>query len=413
MEGRIKNFHLGLLVVIYYILRWSYLDFVSVFYSYKGQQVTFDIIKSVEGFIVLALVLLTFRYKRMSSFSYSVMSILIVLSFLPTVILYQNETDIRGILYSSTLLTVSPLLFDRGNISFKFNRFSNNANKYLLLGLLVLLVIPLVVTYGLNVSSKVFLLQDIYEVREEASEMSNMVAAYFYPLITKVVIPFSILYGIFSRTKILIILPTVILLYLYGVNPHKSVLFSLLVIFGLNIKKSYFGKTSLWLVVVLFVLLLGRYLTELHDVVMLESLFSRRTFFVKSILNIGYFQVFQDNHQYLSHSFLSVFFDNTLSLNPANYVGAEFYGTSRIHANNGIISTGYMNFGYFGVIGNIIVFSWVIGYMRSSNYPNLFFGLVFLFVMVFLSSGLFTILLTHGLALFLLLASLTIKNRKV
>ena len=94
-----------------------------------------------------------------------------------------------------------------------------------------------------------------------------------------------------------------------------------------------------------------------------------------------------------------------------NLIGEVYFNRADMSANNGLVSEGYMNFGTWGVLLNIVIVSAYFAVLNSLKIPTKYFGLFVLTMFSFLSSSVFTVLLTHG-AFALLLVALFLLNDK-
>ena len=81
-----------------------------------------------------------------------------------------------------------------------------------------------------------------------------------------------------------------------------------------------------------------------------------------------------------------------------------------MNANNGLISDGYMNLGFTGVVINILVFSIIMTFIKSLKINLKYYGLIFIFIFSIISSPLSTVIITHGGLLLLIILTLSLKN---
>jgi len=135
---------------------------------------------------------------------------------------------------------------------------------------------------------------------------------------------------------------------------------------------------------------------------MFKSIFVRRVFFVPSLLNEFYFDFYKDSHLYLSHSIFSSFIDYNYDMSPAHTIADVYFHKPKMNANNGIISDGFMNFGYAGVVIYSLIFSLIFAFINSIKLNPKYFGLFVFYMLTFISSALLTVMLTHGFFLVLI-----------
>ena len=143
----------------------------------------------------------------------------------------------------------------------------------------------------------------------------------------------------------------------------------------------------------------------------IASLIIRRVFFLPSLLDVYYFDFFQDNPIYYSHSFFTSIFNYPYFQSPKSLISINYFNDFNMNANNGLISDGYMNLGVVGILLNLILFSCIMTFIKSLNISMKFYGIVFLFIFSVLSSPLSTIMVTHGGFILLIILNFTIKIR--
>ncbi|PTB96370.1 hypothetical protein C9994_07730 [Marivirga lumbricoides] len=144
------------------------------------------------------------------------------------------------------------------------------------------------------------------------------------------------------------------------------------------------------------------------------SLFVRRVLFVPADLTYDYFMFFFENpHVHWSNSVLSGFLPYPYDQGIAKLIG-EFNGSGAA-ANNGFISSGFAHAGLMGVIFYSFVFAiFVIMLEKYSNGLPLWFSISVTVVPLrsaIVSSDLFTVILTHGLLVTLIIILLFRNNR--
>lgn len=389
---------------------WSYQAFLIEHFAYRGFGALEGPSRAMGGYLLFFLTLIIQALNQRDSIIKFLITVLIPLSVIPNILVYSYSSDkiVIPLLVIFQLLAIA--FFSKIHISFKAISLNDRTSRRVLIAVLLFGILPFIITYGLRINIGALLLRDIYEARDSAAESSNLYSRYFFSQISKILVPFVIIYGWMRNSKFMIVLGILIGLYLYLINPHKSVLFSLIVVLAFAFLKSWKIRTNIVFIGFLVVLLIGRFLTEFKEDILFESLITRRIFFVPAILNLGYFEVFEHTKILLSNSILSGLVDYPYNLPPANLVAGRFLGDSEIHSNNGVISTGYMNFGVAGALGNIIFIAMIISYIKALKLNGRLGGVVIVVIMTFLSSSLFTSLLTHGVILFLVLSQFIFKN---
>ncbi|MCG9711202.1 hypothetical protein L1D46_20850, partial [Pseudoalteromonas sp. Isolate3] len=128
------------------------------------------------------------------------------------------------------------------------------------------------------------------------------------------------------------------------------------------------------------------------------------------LLNIYYFDYFDDNYIYYSNSLLSLFLDYDYHSIPSRLIGYEYFGKEEMSANNGYLSDGYSNFGVFGILFVFIVTSFVFKSFYKYKLQPKFTGIIFVTFYAFQGSALVTSFITHGVLLLLILLALFQKD---
>lgn len=389
---------------------WSYQAFLIEHFAYRGFGELKGPSRAIVGYFLFFITLVIQAINQKDSIIKFLITVLIPLTVIPNILVYSYSSDIIAIPLLVIFQLIAISFFSKFFISFKAISLSDRTSRRVLMTFLLLGIVPFLITYGARINLGALLLKDIYEARDSAAESSNLYSRYFFSQISKILVPLVIIYGWMRKSKLMVGLGVVIGLYLYLINPHKSVLFSLMIVLAFAFLRSWKVRTNIVFIGSVVVLLVGRFLTEFNEDILFESLITRRVFFVPAILNLGYFEVFADTKIMLSNSILSGLIDYPYNIPPANLVASRFLGNSDIHSNNGIISTGFMNFGIIGAVGNIIFIALMISYIKALKLDGRLGGIVIVVIMTFLSSSLFTSLLTHGVFLFLMLSQFIFKN---
>ena len=255
-----------------------------------------------------------------------------------------------------------------------------------------------------------FDLSKVYEFREDSAEVANIgFLAYLNSWIYQVINLFLISVCLLKRRYALFMILLLVQIFFFAVTGHKSLLFYPFLIFGVFI---YFFKrngTPLIVFILLSLVVASAFILFVFDNIWPLSLLVRRVLFVPSTLTYDYFSFFSVNEMlYWSNSFLSSLFEYPYDKSLPKLIG-EYNGTDS-GANNGFISSGYAHAGFLGVLLYAIIFSFVVLALEkfASRLP-LWFAIALTVVPLrtaIISSDLFTVLLTHGLILTLVLVFL-------
>jgi hypothetical protein len=280
---------------------------------------------------------------------------------------------------------------------------------YLLLTLTTIGVIPYLIVYGPYINLKNLFLMDVYQTRFKMASISNPYFGYTYSVFTKIIIPLIIVFSLELKKKVWLLVGVLYLILFYLFGAHKTVyagLFVVLMFYRFSYTQSvkFMVKySSILIVLVVFLAFVG------YDYPWILSF--RRVHLIPTLLDICYLDFFHDNYLFWSESVLKSFVDYPYDVRATNLIGEFYFRRPDMSANNGFISEGYMNFGSWGVLINVIVVSIYFSVLNSLNIPAKYFGLFVLTMFSFSSSPVFTVFLTHG-GFALLLASIFLLNKK-
>ncbi|MUH96728.1 hypothetical protein GNP63_09205 [Aliivibrio fischeri] len=400
-------------IFIYILSCFSYSELISVSYSYMGFENNFSSFKFI---LSTALVVLTGIYISIMNDEFnrfiSLMLYLFVTVPNAVIFIFMDETEL---IFIWSMLTIPLTVFFMSILPvFKVHKIKDKNKKNILWVFILILIVPVVYAYGFKVNFNAFLLKDIYEIRLNARGENNVFSVYSYFILAKVVCPMALVYSLQQKDKILGIVSLSILAYLFMSTGHKSVYFSIFVvaIFSLG-KCTIKNKVSMLILGSLFLLITSRLLTYFYDFDIFESLFVRRLFYIPALLNIYFFEYFDDKSLYYSGSFMSWILDYPLDRVPAREIGYVYFGSEDMSANNGFISDGFANLGHFGVLLTLFITSWCYKFYKSYNVSVRYIGLIFLMFYAFQGSSISTALITHGVLLLLIFISIFLSNSSV
>jgi hypothetical protein len=341
---------------------------------------------------------------------YTILCMMLIMIIYPSSILSRNmNTDYR-------ILTLQVIYFF--SVYFIANRFSiriktptilHQQKTYFLLIISVVLITPFVIIFSPHLTLSNLLLSNIYESRSVETQLSNPYTSYIYAPLSNVILPLLLLYGLLNREYPKALMALAMLLFMFLVGGHKSVFFGILFLLMFSFG-SYYKKLKYFLsgLIVFFVISLISYLTTKN--LFLTSLINRRIFFLPAILDVGYFDFFDENPLFWSDSIFRHFIEYPLNLPAKNLVAEHVINDVKTNANNGIISDGFMNLGVAGALMNIIMVSVVFGILNSLKINHRFFGMIFLLFFTFYSSYFFTSMITQGGLLLLIISYFFLKD---
>ncbi len=409
----LKNFKEAFFIfTTFLILEYSYIHFISPAFGYSGFNLDYSGNYVLNTSIYIIVIVFSVLVSQVKYSDFSKITIFIILSFLiyPSIILYKySHNNFFIVLINILLFAILYVFLNYVNISIPKKKLNTDSSKYLLFLLTIILFIPFYLSFGLNLNINTIFLNEIYETREDYSYVSNTLLDYTFSVLSKIVAPIGLIISLDKKNYSLSIIFSIIILYMFFISGSKIVLFgyiSILFFYYLNKKRRFLFLLIIFNSTLVSTILLA----QLFESPLLGSLITRRAFFLPSLLDFYYFDFFYNNPIYYSHSFLSFLFDYPHELPPKNLIAIQYFDNFQMNANNGLISDGYMNLGFTGVVINILVFSIIMTFIKSLKINLKYYGLIFIFIFSIISSPLSTVIITHGGLLLLIILTLSLKN---
>ena len=392
----------------YKIKTYFYWEYIA---ELKNGDFDFSVIRFLIAIVLFFINLLLLKGIKRTKFIFIVLSIYFALLTIPSLIAFTSAGmyPLKLLVYHQGFFLVLFLL-SKVRIDFRKVPVINKTQAlYLLLAITTIGVVPYLIVYGPHINLKNLLLLDVYRTRSIMGELSNPYFGYTYSVFTKIIIPLIIVFGLELKKKVWVLVGVLYLILFYLFGAHKTVYVGLLVVlvfysFSYAQSVKYIIKYSSVLIVLFMLLALIGY-----DYPWILSF--RRVHFIPTLLDICYLDFFHDNYLYWSDSILKSFVEYPYDVRATNLIGEVYFNRPDMSANNGLISEGYMNFGSWGVLINILIVGSYFAVLNSLKIPAKYFGLFVLTMFSFLSSSVFTVLLTHG-ALALLVVSIFLLNNK-
>ena len=396
-----ERWHMVAILAMYVLLAVEYYRFVYLNYCYiMGFDFRWSPVAVLVGFLFLAiLVYVLFGIPLKDDGSYAVSMIVAVLFCLPSIVMYQiGRITVFVPVYTLLFVVLlrTPLLEIR---RWPLPRIPVRWQRLVLPVVCLICLLPFPIAYGFHIDLSLFSLgEETYKVREAISAKDNLLTSYLMGPLRMVLLPMLIVYGMtdFRKNWWMAIMGIAGMLFLFLLNPQKSIFFSVAVVLAFFFFREYKAKAGVFLCLMLAVCLLAVALNVVTGNLMVESILLRRLLFVPAMLSDSYFVFFDRHPMLLSHSFLSHWFDNPYSMSPANLMGKMLFNLTTSSCNTGIVGDGFMNFGHIGAVMFVAIGALIIRFIDSQVNHARFFGLLVLLVITFLNSALFTTMLTHG-----------------
>ena len=253
----------------------------------------------------------------------------------------------------------------------------------------------------------------VYDVREEYKEAEGgRLSRIGVSWIGNVLAPFLIAVALVRRQPLRALPGLLLLLYLFSITGFRSLLFAGLVLVVLYLASLWrgrmFGAILAWggAAVVSGSWLLDQTL----QTIVFTGTFVRRLIATPGMLTGWYYDFFSDNPQVrLSHSVLGRWIEYPYEVAPPFLIGDRYFGRAETYANANFWADAFANFGFTGLFVATVVVALVLwafdASVGSGDATRTRLAVLLLGVPAFTLSNtaLTTTLLTHGLALALLL----------
>lgn len=403
--------------IIFFICYIGYAVLLYIFYTmYLLKVYVHDHFYNnmTKGSLAISIVLLFFVglyvfKKRIKTPSDVVVYSLVLINLVPNIVLYAFMPISPWFLtalvvYWCLLLSISSL-FNRYSINGTRIKSPNNSIFIVVISILSLFTILFV---GLRFTGFSFDLSSVYTQRSlYLNAQLPTLLTYLYAAI-KVFNPIVCVYFLINKKYGFALISGITQILAFACDGSKSSLFSFVLVIVIYLyiriskKKIKLEKMSLFIIFGVFLLLaIGLFEQHFIKTTYVNNYVTRRLLFVPAQLNEFYFDFFESHvPDFFRQSFLRHFgFASPYNRDIANIIGANYFNTPDQMCNNGLLSDAFMNFGFVGVfIMPFLVFLFLKLFNRCADHLDQIY-LIPCFVSIvytFLSSSLFTVLLTHG-----------------
>ena len=228
-------YQVALLAIIFIALDIAYVDMIQTHFSYMGFNQTSTSLFFQSSCYLLSVVL-SFLVVILANQILDKFFLIFILLFMtyPSIILFKNGASSFNIVVCHVLflLFIGAVIYS--NTIVRLPRFKIKGFKTgtILLLTAIIGVIPFFLIYKFNVNFQNLLLENIYETRAAQKEGSNLVTAYLYSPMSKIVIPFGLIYFIYKKKRIPLMIFGMLGIYFFLIGAHKSVLFETFYVLG-------------------------------------------------------------------------------------------------------------------------------------------------------------------------------------
>lgn len=419
----LKGLFLFLGVFVFYRLSLDYIytNIISPVFEYQHFIVSYNLIKYsllLIWFIVIALY--DYKLYRDSRPSSTLLFFIDIFFFVPL-------TSIAGLANFNTGFIVYGFIFWIMMAVFQLKQISRNnqtthskegaqiSNVFFTISWIVVVVNFLITIYYNGFHIKIDL-DDVYDLRAAMGEIEMPgLVGYIKPWASKLTILLLLLY--IERKKFVSVgILSIIQLSSFAFGGMKGDAFTLLVAFVVGfLYTERHKKYILYGMAVLNILVLVEFWA--NGISTISILIHRRMLYMPSLLSSEYYTFFTANEfVYLRGSFLRWFgFANPYQMDIPYLIGSEVYGAPEMGANTGILGDDYAQFGWLSLLIypflRIKVLHWGLDNMMRYMSDKFILLISFMFAFSFISGSFFSILLTGGYIITVLILS-TMKDRR-
>lgn len=416
---KIKYSNLKLLVALYTVFLVSFSLVIKNLYVFEKASASadlefnFNFLKFCVAIIVVLFNVFVLSTVKFKDLLYAVLVLILVFFVFPSAVIFTNldQVDFR-IFLSHNILFWAVLLLGKIKLKFAIPKADIKSSKLILSIVVLLCMLPFLVLFTPYIDLNNLLLIDIYETRELViKNIDNVFTNYTYSWLNRFIIPALLVFGLYFKNKITVLLSILALVFLFLCGANKVVFVGLIMVLVLY-KYDYRKKMNYFLLFIMLLTLVSLFTALVFDDVRLMHIAIRRPIMLPGLLDVLYFDFFEGKHLYWAQSITGKFIEYPFDRPHSFMVGFEYFGKEEWNASNGIISEGFMNGGLIGVIINSLFVGIFFSIISQLEINYRFFGLIFLFMFSLVSSALTTVMLTHGGIVLLFLAIFVLRNTK-
>jgi len=393
-------------------LNLAYTLVIADRFEYMGFNNVFDFTKLLtSSLVIIALLLLGCSIR--DKFMHAVWHIIFLYLFCGEMIFYQYNPGSSLVIPSLiAILLLFIYMFSLFKVYIKGETISENRIESVLTYLSIAMFLPFLAFYYKYIDIKNLLLIDVYDTRASFRNINIPLIGYLQAPLVRVILPTLIVRNMEKKKYLKVFLFLIMILYIYLCGALKSVFFGLLALLFFY-KGTVTDKALRFIISISLLTYIGIAVALIFDNVFLLDSFIRRVFFVPPYLNNIYVNYFTDNYTYLSHSPLGLnlvngnYGDSGLSM----YVGEYVMGLTGLNANVGLLTEGFVSFGFLGGIFFALITALIIFYFKMVKFDPKYFGILFVYIYYFNTSFLSVLLMTHGLFLFMVFSYFFLREK--
>lgn len=350
-----KDIYTFIGIILYKIAcDYAYCNIISLLFEYQNfRNNPTNFTESYSWFMILSLAPLMLKTFNKENLSSSIITILILVSLIPTATLisydstYKIEYLILIYLYWILLLFANlylpKIVINKGEIKgFK--------NVYIYITV-ILCATVIFVSWKFTGFRFHFGLTDVYDLRAEARGFEAPLIIGYLSTFSDNLLPILLVYFLYKKKYTIAFFLIVVILLNFGVTATKQILFLLfLALIGFFVVKSFrIIRLYIWAFLFLIYICIAEFIVFGTYFISVFSIY--RIFFIPAKLHYVYYDFFSTRElDLLRQSALKYFINSPYKENIGFLLGDHDIGDITARANNGLFSDAYMNFGVIGVL---------------------------------------------------------------
>ncbi len=390
------------------LIDFSYIYIISPNYKYAGLYLELNTFKLIESYILLFVfsLLLKHRVNKPSEFFILFFFSIIAVPLLSIYSLQDKSREFMYMVLLSFLIIISASKITQVRIPIIPNGSIIAIAINILTG--ILLFTWIIIRGGFLYLN--FDLLKVYDFRETVAELLFPgKLAYIMSWFGNVMNPSLIAFSLLKKNKALFIVAISAQVIFFAVTTHKAMLFypALIAFAFLFGRKKYLGQMiPLGLAGVTLVSSALYYIT--NNILPL-SLYVRRVLFVTADNHYRYFDTFHELGflYYSDRAWFPKFIEYPFDLPVPQVISMIYYGNIGTWVNTGFLATGYMNFGFLGMVLYSVIIGVIFRFIDyiSNRYSPVWFCIAMMIAPIFslVSADLPTALISHGILLALIM----------
>tara|TARA_R110001592_G_scaffold119404_1_gene322424 strand:- start:20189 stop:21517 length:1329 start_codon:yes stop_codon:yes gene_type:complete len=341
-------------VILRLLLDLAYRDVVSVVFGYYNFKYEPSIISLIYSWVfLLALCPLIVKTIHRDTLSSNILSILILISLLPTssLISFNSSYSLTYIIFIFVYWFL--LLVFNLRVPTIFLTRKPIVKSYIPLAVISVILCGAVVYASWRFTGFRFHfgLIDVYDIRSDAREYSGPVLLGYLVTAADNILPVLLIFFLVEKRWTLAILMVVIILLNFGISAVKMIMFYLAftLLCYVFIRSARVFRKSVWFLSFFVSVCILEF--EIFRTAILTNFSLFRIFFIPSKLHSLYFEYFSTRElDFFRQSALRWLFNSPYEENIQFLIGEYDIGDFTARANNGLFTDAYLNLGFIGVI---------------------------------------------------------------